>query len=323
MRSERSEMTASTTSRFTEPDDYLAALGDHGEAELVVNEPAIFRARLARIILARMSLAAADETVGRVAWVKSPASEVRISLPVRGGGLIRGGVADGSGEVIIQHGGEGVHERSTGPCRWRTISCPDVELRRYGRAVVGPDFNVPAGVSRWTPPAPALRRLTRMHDDAMRAAATRPQMLTSIEAARGLEQDLLGALLACVEVKPAQDFDPATVRRADLMARFEALLQQAPEATPSVGALSAALSVSQRLLERLCGTHLGMGPRRYMILRRMQAARRVLRGGDPATRRVQAVAARFGFGHPGRFAVDYRVQFGEAPSATLRRSTNA
>ncbi len=314
-------MTTSTTSRFAEPADYLAALGDHGEVELVVIEPAIFRARLARIILARMSLAAADETVGRVAWVKTPASQVRISLPVPGGGLIRGGVADGSGDVIIQRGGEGVHERSTGPCRWRTISCPDGELRRYGRAVVGPDFNVPAGVSRWRPPARALRRLTDMHDDAMRAAATRPQILTSIEAARGLEQDLLGALLACLEVTPAQDSDPATVRRADIVARFEALLQQAPEATPSVVALSAALSVSERFLETICTTHLGMGPRRYMILRRMQAARRVLRDEGPYTTRVRAVAARFGFGHPGRFAASYRVQFGEAPSATLRRLT--
>jgi AraC-like DNA-binding protein len=35
---------------------------------------------------------------------------------------------------------------------------------------------------------------------------------------------------------------------------------------------------------------------------------------------VTAVALRWGFGHLGQFAADYRARFGELPSETLRRA---
>jgi AraC-like DNA-binding protein len=34
---------------------------------------------------------------------------------------------------------------------------------------------------------------------------------------------------------------------------------------------------------------------------------------------VLAVALRWGFSHPSRFAVEYRTRYGESPSETLRR----
>jgi transcriptional regulator GlxA family with amidase domain len=37
---------------------------------------------------------------------------------------------------------------------------------------------------------------------------------------------------------------------------------------------------------------------------------------------VSTVAFECGFGNPGHFAVDYRRQFGERPSETLRRGRN-
>lgn len=44
------------------------------------------------------------------------------------------------------------------------------------------------------------------------------------------------------------------------------------------------------------------------------------RRADPATgATVSAIAARWGFPHPGRFAADHHRRFGEAPATTLRR----
>ena len=40
---------------------------------------------------------------------------------------------------------------------------------------------------------------------------------------------------------------------------------------------------------------------------------------DDDARRVAAVAARWGFGHPGRFATAYRARFGEPPGTTMHR----
>jgi AraC-like DNA-binding protein len=52
---------------------------------------------------------------------------------------------------------------------------------------------------------------------------------------------------------------------------------------------------------------------------RLERAHQELRAADPGEgATVAAVAARWGFGHPGRFAVDYRARYGCSPSDTLR-----
>ena len=62
-----------------------------------------------------------------------------------------------------------------------------------------------------------------------------------------------------------------------------------------------------------------MGPKRYLLLRRMHFAKRALRHATPETATVTEIATRFGFWQLGRFAVEYQSLFGETPSATLRR----
>ncbi len=70
--------------------------------------------------------------------------------------------------------------------------------------------------------------------------------------------------------------------------------------------------------ERACGEFLGMGPKRYLWLRRMHLARRALVETDSSEATVAEVALAHGFWELGRFAVRYRDIFGESPSATLR-----
>jgi transcriptional regulator GlxA family with amidase domain len=65
--------------------------------------------------------------------------------------------------------------------------------------------------------------------------------------------------------------------------------------------------------------HLGIGPVRYLWLRRMHLARRALIQTAPGTSTVTDIATANGFWELGRFAVEYHALFGEAPSASLRR----
>ena len=60
-----------------------------------------------------------------------------------------------------------------------------------------------------------------------------------------------------------------------------------------------------------------MGPKQYLVLRRIHLARRALRAANPTVASVTEIATRYGFWHFGRFAGLYRSIFGEAPSATL------
>jgi transcriptional regulator GlxA family with amidase domain len=51
---------------------------------------------------------------------------------------------------------------------------------------------------------------------------------------------------------------------------------------------------------------------------RLDSVRTELTNSDPGGTTVTAVAGRWGFVHLGRFADQYRQQFGESPSETLR-----
>jgi AraC-like DNA-binding protein len=76
--------------------------------------------------------------------------------------------------------------------------------------------------------------------------------------------------------------------------------------------------VAGRTLLKHFREHHGVSPMRYLRDLRMRRVREELlvRG----TGNVSEVAARWGFAHLGRFAVDYRRRFGESPSATRARS---
>jgi len=65
--------------------------------------------------------------------------------------------------------------------------------------------------------------------------------------------------------------------------------------------------------------HLGMGPIRFLILRRMHLVRRALLRADPSASSVTRIVTDHGFWELGRFSVAYRALFGESPSETLRR----
>jgi AraC-like DNA-binding protein len=110
-------------------------------------------------------------------------------------------------------------------------------------------------------------------------------------------------------------------QHAVVMRRFRRVLEENPEKPIFIPEICKAIRVSERTLRICCQEHLGMSPKRYLVLRRMHLARRALRAAAPDAT-VTEIATRYGFWQLGRFAVEYRSLFGEAPSATLRRQLN-
>ena len=82
--------------------------------------------------------------------------------------------------------------------------------------------------------------------------------------------------------------------------------------------LASAAGVSERTLRAAFHEYFGIGPVQFLRLRTLNQVREVLRKSDPALTTVTEVATRFGVWELGRLARDYRLLFGELPSATLR-----
>ncbi|CAM5452787.1 HTH-type transcriptional activator RhaS [Streptomyces alboniger] len=79
-----------------------------------------------------------------------------------------------------------------------------------------------------------------------------------------------------------------------------------------------AVGVSVRALQEGFRRHVGTTPVSYLREVRLDRVRAELKAAAPGTLTVTDVAYRWGFFHPGRFAIAYRERFGEHPSQTLR-----
>jgi AraC family ethanolamine operon transcriptional activator len=139
-----------------------------------------------------------------------------------------------------------------------------------------------------------------------------------------LARAVLSAVVAAVSSDPrlqhghewTRDFEARIVRRADAFLRAH-LAERVP-----LSRVCSAVGTSERQLQRAFRAIHGMGPNRYLKIRRLNFARAALL--SPAAKgTVARVASRFGFSDLGRFASAYRALFGEAPSITLRRARDA
>src|SRR5689334_6602613 len=78
-------------------------------------------------------------------------------------------------------------------------------------------------------------------------------------------------------------------------ARFRRFVYKHLDRPVPVTRICRALKVSERTLRAYCVQHLGMSPKQYHDLRRMQRVRQRLRIANPAKATVAAIAAQHGF----------------------------
>lgn len=280
-----------------------------------------FKARQTRVELPHLTLLRSWEERPRVAYVSLAPDRVFITFAVQPGQpLIWGGVVLQPGDVVFHSRGERVHQRTSGACHWVSISQTPEHLAACGKALAGRDLAAPPAGRVLRLPASTLAPLRQLHSDACRLVEKTPKRIAHPEVAHALEQDLIHALIACLDA--GADYQHVTPKRyrADVMRQFEEALASVPECPLSLPELCKTLGVPERTLRLCCTEFLGMAPSRYLRLRRLAMVRAALRDADAATAMVSDVAARYGFRQPGKFAVQYRAASGEAPSTTRRLS---
>ena len=110
-----------------------------------------------------------------------------------------------------------------------------------------------------------------------------------------------------------------TMRLANIAKVIE-LLHSYEEPPIKLSTLCRDAGVSERTLRSIFKEVFGVGPNRYLHVRRLHQVRAALSIAQPNTDSVSQIAARFGFSDSGRMASDYHRLFGEYPSQTLMRS---
>ena len=222
------------------------------------------------------------------------------------------------GDIIINRSSEAHQQTETG-LHAGVMSLPVDEVNTAIETIIGSDF-MQRLAKPFIRPGPALMsRLLTLHKAVAQLAHDTPEVLELPEVSRALEQQLIHLMVRCLAEGAGVEATSGARRHGEIIAKFEDYLAEHPDQPLYLAEICVAIGVAERTLRAACEEHLGMGPIRYLTLRRMHLVHRALRSADPSKTNVTRVVTDHGFWELGRFSVSYRALFGETPSATLRR----
>ena len=309
-------MPSSAVRVFTDPDEHAAAIRQ-GVSEMTVTGRGAFRSEIVRIDFHHLWMQRFTENMGRIRHTTGLGGRAVIAFPAQPGPAQSWrGVELTPVNRCHKEGGQLLY-RSAGASVTAAMSLPLGEIAAISEAFAGCDLSPPRDSSIVTPPPSAMARLQRLHAAAGHIAKTRPEIIVHPESARGLEQALIGAMVACLATGDTSEERVAQRRHALIMRRFHRYVAERPDQPLYIPEVCKAIGVAERTLRVCCQEQLGTSPKHFLLMRRMQLARRDLSKADPKTTTVTEVATRYGFWQFGQFAGEYKSMFGELPSVTL------
>ncbi len=313
-------MLSSTIHAAADPYELQAAVRP-SDVRLMVAGRGRFEASITRIDLHRLWLQRGRESLPRI-WHAGPSRERSIIGFLTGGagGAVRNGMNFPIGAIAQLSSRNEYWYRTLGEVQWAAMSLPIANMAEIGALYAGRDVTPKRGDEEIRIPiSPAMARLQRLHAVAGQLAVHAPQIIAQPEPARGLEQALIEAMVDCLVTPDCREDSTAMRRHALIMRRFHSVLEASDDCPVYMLDLCDRIGVSGRTLRQCCQEHFGMGPKRYLVLRRMHLAHRALRRATVHSTTVTQIATQFGFWELGRFAVQYKRLFSESPSQTLSK----
>ena len=304
---------------FDDPFPYRAIFRT-GDLELFPTSKGAFRAEVTRVELDQLWMTRYHENLPRIqTGAIKPGRRVfgfltKANQPVS----YSCGRLLSPGEIHVNNF-ELTHHRSGGDLSCGAMSLPTEELAAVSIAIVGREFPATSTRQFIRPNARRMESLLQQHEIVGQMAKTMPNLFAATEVARALEQQLVYTLVKCLTEGVASTTAAGTHRHGIIVARFERFLEANPNRPLYLAEVCAAVGATERTLRNACEEHLGLGPIRYLKLRRMHLVRNALVQAVPSEATVTKIAFDYGFWELGRFSVDYRAIFGEMPSETLHR----
>jgi AraC-like DNA-binding protein len=316
-------MPSSAITKYVDPHEYQKAVHS-ADLQVYPTGRGKFEANLTQIKLdhlwmqrARLSLPAVTHSV-----VAGDRRMIFLQFDPNQAPILHSGIEVPPNEIVCYPSGSEHHYRTSTSYHCGGMSLTQKDFATFANVIVGRELTAPTTMKMVRPPTALVSRLLNLHKAAADLAATALDILARPEVARAMEQELVRAMIACLADPATEERYRASRQRLMVMQRFEQMLEARQDESLYVTDVCADIGVSERTLRLYCQEQLGMGPHRYLWIRRMNLARRALALADATSKTVTEVANDHGFGELGRFAVAYRRLFGEPPSATLRREPN-
>src|SRR5208282_1947802 len=312
-------MPSSAVRTFSDPDQYAASIRQ-GSVDLTITERGQFKAKLVRIDLRHLWMQRLTLNLSQISQVDGWGGRfIMVFRTQPGPSLSWGAMALQATDMLRLSAGQSFYQRSSGTASLAGMSLPLEEMAALGAMLGGCDPAPPRDHLAVRPATHAIAKLRRLHAAAGRLAEEAPEIIANPDAAYGLEQALVEAMVGCLGSSELGEDSVAQRQHELIMRRFRRVVEENPDEPLYIPELCKAIGVSERTLRVCCQEQLAVGPKRYLLFRRLHLARRALRKGLPDTTTVTEIATRYGFWHFSRFAGGYQSLFGEPPSSTLHR----
>lgn len=295
---------------------YLAAT-----VQLAPSTATPLQARVTRVELDDLWINRSSESASRVKHASQSPHRAFVKFLTRPGDIVVAGQAVPFGSLIRHAVAHSYFEKTAGPTEWGALSLPIEQFVSLGMAINGRDPLRTVGAVILTPQPDVMQRLLDLHSSVAAIVEQWPELLSVPAVAHNLQQTMTAALFESLN-QPA----PSAPRLAGqlheiVMRRFWDVIEENSERPIYIPEICLAIRVPERTLRLCCQEHLGMSPKQFLLLRRLDQTRRALTVASPHSASVTEIATQHGFWHFGRFAGSYRTAFGETPSATLRRTS--
>ena len=316
-------MPGSRVFDFVEPYSFQAAIRA-GTYEVLVNARGAFKTELTRVSLDRLWLQRSESNLPWIMrrWTDPARSPIVFLAETDQAPVHEDGEEMAADQIAVYCGGIN-HGRTEGPSQLASMSLTPEDLDAAFEALTGRPYSAPSDTHVVRPDPQSMTRLRTLHRATTQLAKEAPDFIANPAISKALEQELVRAMVACLTGPTHAQPRAGAWQRGRVMTRFEEFLATKRYEPVYLAEICAALAVSERTLRACCHEHLGIGPIRYLWLRRMHLARRALLRAGHSARSVTDIATEHGFWELGRFAVEYRTLFGESPSASLHRPADA
>jgi AraC family ethanolamine operon transcriptional activator len=221
------------------------------------------------------------------------------------------------GDIYTLARGDDVDHRVSGRIRYAFVSLDPELLLRQGAEDAAREERAFWEKRRWFHVSPPMRLLIARSVQTLVEGVLEASAPVTGGALRQLEADLIEPFLWGFVFHESHREERQALSGTAIVRRVEDWVDGRPPAMIQLSELCRELRLSRRTLQRAFMETLGIGPARYLTLKRLAAVRAVLRQSDVTSATVLDVARSHGFWELRQFEKHYRRTFRESPTDTL------